>query len=234
MLKIVRNGEPTIRSHFEIYITESEIIYVRNSCKREDISPPFFLYIVYTDNRIPDSHLFFHFEEKGGGIYRFRKSREICLMSMALPKYEIAQIRTGQWLLWEGTAPPDIKNYEAIYSAIVSENPYVRSDFDIYLSGDILIYIKEPCMPSDTEASFFLHLYPDDEQNLPFWSRPYGFDNRDFRFSDRGRVFDDKCMAVVSLPSYSISKIVSGQYTPEAWLWKVEFPFHRVTNVPGT
>ena len=231
-LKVIKVGEPIIRSHFDVYITESEIIYFRKFCRWEDIAHSFFLHAVYAHNGIPDSYLFFDFREKGGVVYRFRQSGKICLMRMALPKYEVAQIRTGQWALWEGTASSDISNYEAIYSTIVSENPHVHSDFDIYLSGGVLIYTKEPCVPSDTEASFFLHLYPDDEQNLPFWSRLYGFDNHDFSFSDRGRVFDDKCMAVVSLPSYNISKIVSGQYTPEARLWEVEFPFHDVNNFP--
>ena len=109
--------------------------------------------------------------------------------------------------------------YEALasdYAALVSGEPAIRSDFDVYLSENTLTYVKEPCASSDTEAKFFLALYPVDGVDLPGPRQQHGFDNLDFRFSERGVVFGGKCMATVALPEYAITRISTGQYVPVA------------------
>ena len=105
--------------------------------------------------------------------------------------------------------------YEArvsAYEALVSGEPAIRSDFDVYLSENTLTYVKEPCARADTEAKFFLHLYPADANDLPIRRRQYGFDNLDFDFDRRGLIFDGKCMARIPLPEYAIARIGAGQY----------------------
>ena len=221
--KTIKDLEPIIRSDFDVYMTKDEIIYYKSPCRRLILKRPFFLAITpVAHNKVPPSLLFFDFWEKGGVVSG--RQMPSCLMSVRIPKYEIAQIRTGQWRRWEGAWPADVHDYETTYSAIVSEKPRVRSDFDIYLSGNVLIYTKESCTPSDTEAVFFLHVYPHDKRNLPSRRSQYGFDNLDFLFSEHGKLFDDKCIAAVRLPQYDISRIVSGQYTSEGPLWEVEIP----------
>ena len=117
--------------------------------------------------------------------------------------------------------------HRRIYDAVMSREPRVRSDFDIYLHDRILIFVKEPCLRSDIEATFFLHIEPVDNASLPSHRQEHLFDNLDFRFSDFGTVFDDKCIAFVPVPAYDISRIVSGQFTSEKRLWQVEIPFHN-------
>ena len=107
--------------------------------------------------------------------------------------------------------------YEALasdYAALVSGEPAIRSDFDVYLSENALTYVKEPCAPADTAAWFFLALYPVDGVDLPGPRQQHGFDNLDFRFGERGVVFGGKCLATVALPEYAISRISTGQYVP--------------------
>ena len=225
----MKGREPVIRSDFDVYITRDEIIYSKNLCDWKDTGDPFFLHITpVVHNDILPSLSFFSFREKGGMVVRRRKgyylSSGTCLISVPLPKYGVAQIRTGQWRRWEGAWPSDVNDYETTFSAIVSENPLVRSDFDIYLNGDALIYTKESCTPSDTEAAFFLHIHPSDKRSLRPWRRQYGFNNQDFFFADHGKLFDDKCIAVVPLPRYDISRIILGQYTSEGSLWEVGIP----------
>ena len=84
----------------------------------------------------------------------------------------------------------------------------------IYLGAGSLIYVKEPCACADTEAMFFLHLIPADEDDLPEERQQYGFDNLDFIFDQHGERFDGKCLATVPLPAYHISKIRIGQCVP--------------------
>ena len=116
------------------------------------------------------------------------------------------------------------------YEALVSGEPAVRSDFNIYLHEDTLIYFKEPCARADTEARFFLHLYPVEVNDLPDHRRGHGFDNLDFDFIRLGVIFDGRCLAKVPLLEYDIASISTGQYVPVAGgfnhPWKAEFLFN--------
>ncbi len=114
------------------------------------------------------------------------------------------------------------------YEAVLSGEPAVHVDFDIYINDNTLTYVKEPCAPADTEARFLLHLHPVDANDLPDRRRQYGFDNLDFDFDERGVIFDGKCMTRVPLPEYDITRIVTGQYVVRRVLggfkrfWEVE------------
>ncbi len=115
--------------------------------------------------------------------------------------------------------------------SLVSGEPIIRSDFDVYLSENRLAYVKEPCVPADTEAQFFLHLDPVEVNDLPEHRRQHGFDNLDFDFADHGTIFDGRCTAVRSLPEYDITRIRTGQYGRVAGgfkdLWEGEFSFNE-------
>ena len=93
--------------------------------------------------------------------------------------------------------------------------PVIRSDWDVYLVENSLIYVKkDPCSPQDAEPTFFLHLDPVDMNDLPDYRKQYGFDNLDFSFDERVAIFDGKCLAEIPLPEYAISEIRTGQYVP--------------------
>ena len=100
-----------------------------------------------------------------------------------------------------------------------------RSEFDVYVTEGKLYYLKEPCTAEDTPARFFLHIVPEDENDLPDARKQHGheFDNLDFDFAGRGVLFDGKCMASVDLPQYAIARIVTGQFDAGGRMWQVEF-----------
>ncbi len=114
------------------------------------------------------------------------------------------------------------------YEALVSGEPVIRADFDIYVGDNTVTYAKEPCDRADTEASFFLHLIPADVADLPEYSKQHGFDNRDFSFDGHGVILDGKCVVRIPLPEYDIIRIRTGQYVQVEGgfdnLWEVEFP----------
>ena len=126
--------------------------------------------------------------------------------------------------------------FESIYRSVASGDPVRREEFDVYVDGRTVYYLNEPCEranrldtletdPSfylrsdpineagtlETDLRFFLHVYPIDENDLPVHRRQYGFDNLDFIFIERGLLFDGKCLAIVHLPQYDISKINTGR-----------------------
>ena len=245
-------GEPAVRADFDIYISEDSLTYVKEPCVFADTQAMFFLALYPADaNDLPDrrkqhgfDNLDFSFPWRGT-ILDGR-----CTARIPLPQYDITRIFTGQLVrveggynhLWEAEfrldddGVPIVKeSLEAAlrsdYETLVSGEPVMRSDFDVYLSENKLTYVKEPCASTDTEAVFFLHLYPVDANDLPEHRRQYGFDNLDFGFESRGTIFDGRCIARIPLPEYDIARISTGQYIQVEGgfnhLWEAEFRLER-------
>lgn len=93
------------------------------------------------------------------------------------------------------------------------DNRILASNFDVYLDGRWLIYVKDVCSPEDTQKMFFLHVTPADDKDLPVDRVEAGFEN--FDFNQRGtRVGQQSCMVTKRLPDYAIAHIRTGQYDP--------------------
>ena len=216
-----------MRSKSDAYLHGNRLIYRNRSCIRQDESYTRFPVTVYSldaENGTPERDTL-DFEWRAN----FWKDNGICVTERRLPDKEIFGIRTGQVdrggnLLWENEHWFKEKRqwFDDYWSSATSGEPAVRADFDIYLSENTLTYVKEPCASSDTEAMFFLALYPVDANDLPDRRRPYGFDNPDFDFDKRGVIFDGRCMARIHLPEYAIARIGTGQYM------SVEGGFHNL------
>ena len=101
--------------------------------------------------------------------------------------------------------------------------------FQVYRrAGKRLVYVREDCVAADTAAAFFLHIIPADGADLPPERREYGFDNRDFRFADAGRLIGGRCTAGRQMPDYPIASIRTGQYVEgEGKLWEGEYRFEE-------
>ena len=110
--------------------------------------------------------------------------------------------------------------------------------FDVHIDENRVTYAKDPCVPADTEDTFFLHVVPADVDDLPEERKQYGFDNLDFRFESRGVMRDGACRASVDLPEYAFTRVRTGQYHPERdrswsdelpfWLWAENLPLQEV------
>ena len=123
---------------------------------------------------------------------------------------------------------------EDAYWSITTGEPIIHSYFDIYLIENELIYAKEPCAPADKEALFFLHIIPEDVNDLPDDRRQHGFDNLDFDYDRFSAPVGDKCMAQRPLPDYPVAHIRTGQFTPDdGQIWKAEFPVGAVKSGQG-
>ena len=234
----VISGEPLIRSGFDVYFSENKLTYVKEPCASADMEAKFFLALYPADaDDLPDHRRQYGFDNLdfyfyGRGLIFDGK----CIARISLPEYAIARITTGQYVpagvglnnLWEGemrlddgvapivNAKESKKPLEAAlrsdYETLVSGEPVMRPDFDVYLSENKLTYVKEPCVRADTEAKFFLALYPADANDLPGRRRQHGFDNLDFDFDERGVISDGKCVARIPLPDYAVTRIGTGQY----------------------
>lgn len=96
------------------------------------------------------------------------------------------------------------------HAAITSREPNILSEFNVYLSGHELSWIREPCRQFEVADPIFVHVIPRNISVLPENRRHEGFDNLSFQFRTTGVIFNGKCMATISLPSYQILTIFTG------------------------
>ncbi len=105
-------GQAVLRAHFDIYLNDNTLHYVRDTCSPADVQARFFLHIMPHDtNDLPQHRQQYGFDNLGFAFYehvvRFDGK---CLASVPLPDYSIARINTGQWIpgegkLWKGEFP---------------------------------------------------------------------------------------------------------------------------------
>ena len=112
-------------------------------------------------------------------------------------------------------------SYRSTHPSVVSTEHLAREDFDVYIDDDTLYYVKEPCQHEDTQATFVLHVFPEDLDDLPYYRREYGFDNLDFLFIEQGVMFDGKCMASTDLPQYDVAGFRTGSHDNDGQEWTV-------------
>ena len=130
------------------------------------------------------------------------------------------------------TSPPPLPSWRTDYESIASGEPAARSDFDIYLRENRVSYLKSPCGAADVQAPFFLHLVPENVEDLPAHRRQYGFDNLDFHYDELvALTFGGMCIAHRLLPNYPIASIQTGQYTPDdGQIWTAKLPVGTVED----
>ncbi len=106
------------------------------------------------------------------------------------------------------------------------DSPAIRSLFNIYLQGNRLTYVKNPCNSLDLEYRFFLHITPADAKNLTEVSAQFGFNVLDFNTGEENiaaAIHEDVCLVTRELPDYELKHIYTGQVV------RVESPDGEVT-----
>ena len=116
-----------------------------------------------------------------------------------------------------------------------SSPSWLKAVFDIHIGESTLTYLKSPCSAADVQARFFLHVVPEDPEDLPADRRRYGFDNLDFHYpANTALALGGRCIAERALPDYPIVRIRTGQFTPEGdRVWMAEFPVGAVDGEQG-
>ena len=225
-------GKPAARSLFDVYLTDGDLVYVKEACGQEDAERPFFLHIapVRADDlqgerrRRGFNAISVEFFSNGGALFDGK-----CSMRVPLPDYPVAAVRTGQRNaeggadLWSASFRLNSEPQRTAYRAALPSEPVARSAFNLYLLDDNLVYVREICGQTDTQPRFFLHIVPERVDDLPQDRREFGFDNLDFDFFLRGALFAGRCVATVPLPDYAIASIRTGQFGPQGELWSAEF-----------
>ena len=221
---------PLAREEFDVYLIDGTVYYLKEPCYGSNLAVRLSLHVFPEDlDDLPDDREQHGFDNLDSYFYdRGLLFDGKCLGSVDLPQYDIAGFRTGQvrvdggleWSIAHVVQGPKLISE---YPSIVSGEPIARSEFDLYIDEGKLYYVKELCDSEDVQAGVFLHIVPEDIDDLPDARGEYGFDNLDFRFDVRGVLFDGKCAASVGLPQYDIARITTGQFDGVNRIWEVEF-----------
>ena len=212
--------QPDIEADFNVYLHEDSLVYAKSPCSDNDRDARFFLHVDPEDlNDLPDERHGYNFDNLDFTLMEHGLVIDGgCVAVVDLPEYRISDIRTGQLdengeRVWEG-----MFNVPAARALNLSQEiqqsgiqPEIESDFNVYLHEDSLVYAKSPCSDNDRDARFFLHVDPEDLNDLPDERHGYNFDNLDFTLMEHGLDIDGECVAVVDLPEYRVSEIRTGQ-----------------------
>ena len=242
VLELIEDTQPIIRSRFDVYYADNQLIYTKEQCTEEDVAPRFFLHVIPADPAdlekpsfsFNNLDFFFTRSYSPNGLDDGR-----CVTIRPLPDYAIERISTGQFFhgeqpLWTGEASLVDRSGQAssyadprVLELIEDTEPVIRSRFDVYYADNQLIYTKEQCTEEDVAPRFFLHVIPVDPADL---EKP-SFNNRDFDFVPgvfRGGLDDGRCVTIRPLPDYAIERIRTGQFfSGEEPLWKGEAVLER-------
>ena len=233
-----RGVDPVVRSEFDVYLDGRRFTYFKSPCTVDDMEPHFFLHVYPVDvddlpkDRRSSGFDSFSFSVRLHGMVH----GEDCFTSFTLPDYDVAGFLTGQFTHGEGNLWEEGYSFAAAELPMLLESlrgrggdPTIKSYFNVYRHESRLIYIRESCVDSDTDAKFFLHIYPVDADDIPTERRESGFDNLGFVFETHGLMFDGMCVASIGLPDYDIKRIRTGQWEPEQQrdIWKEEFDVGR-------
>ena len=223
--QVTGGGRPAAQSNFDVYVKDGVLYYVKDNCSPEDTGARFFLHVFPAEqDSLPVHRREYGFDNRSfsfdwrGGFFDGK-----CITQEPLPDYPATRIRTGQWLtegreLWQASI-----NLDAL-ARLQGMEPVWNGFFELYRDGDKLVYYRDSCAAGDTQARFFLHIFPEDQDDLPDDSEEYRFDNFGFSFGEHGAHRGGKCLAEVPLPGYEIARIRTGQSAAgEGEIWAADF-----------
>ena len=221
-------GPPVAESGFDLYLQGRELRYHREPCARADLKERFFLYLHLPSSGAEPAPepLNRDFDFYDYGVIEDGR----CLALVHLPEGRYTKLDTGQyagpnrWLV-----SVDLRHQAALRSLIAGEwgEPDARAAFDVYLDGNELRYVREPCTAREVDDRFFLHFYGPPTELAPGSSadaaRSRAFENRDFAFFEYGAIVDGRCLVLVPAAVPDAFRISTGQFAPgERPAWRVD------------
>ena len=237
--KIIRSSlstKPIIHSpFFNIYLHENALVYINESCEDEQVG--FFFLHIYPEIMppyYPGERHNAEFINRDFRLYRSNIDRGMqCFSITFLPDIPIRNIYTGRkdgrWSTRFGFRIPDIA------PEVLASDPVAVSLFTIHLDGNMLVYMRDECTYAESDALFYLHVFPVDSDDLDGPNRQYGFENRDFSLWENGNRVGGRCVAVVALPDYPVASVATGQHDQTGGkLWGVNFPVTPVDIDPAS
>ena len=104
--------------------------------------------------------------------------------------------------------PAAVAAYEELYRQAVAGEPIIRADYNVYLDGRRLTFVRENCTPESRDAWFGVKLFPHDLEKLPAAARA----RRSYASYGNYRVrLGAVCLAVIQLPATAAGDLILQQ-----------------------
>ena len=122
----------------------------------------------------------------------------------------------------------DLTPLRTLHREAVKGEPLADALFDLYAADGYLFYAKEQCGPDDLARFFYLHILPEQADDLQETQRWRGFNNiidlePYLTYELRESLSDGKCAARTPLPDYPVAAFRTGQQTSEGRaLWSAQ------------
>ena len=99
--------------------------------------------------------------------------------------------------------------YNELYRQAVVGEPVGQSDYDVYLDGRLVTFVREDCRAGERAAAFGVKVYRADSEGPPGRIPDTGSYEL---LTNLGVRLDGRCLAVIRLPDYPVAYIRAGQY----------------------
>lgn len=245
-VRAARAAGAVATSAWDVYANPRQrlLVYVKNPCPAPPPVGYFFLHAIpFTPEKAPadGQRLGFVNLDRTPFSPLHRNGNE-CVFSVPLPDYPLATVRTGRYIIRRA------EGGEKLYTNLWSEEfrmPLARQVWNVFAGASRrgLDYVKEPCDSADTEARFFLHVFPSRSADLR--GRPAAgvlrrYANLDFAWGEKGEKTDGACRISVALPDFPIAFVRTGQFREGFFsskrLWNARIDFaevERLRPLPG-
>ena len=127
------------------------------------------------------------------------------------------QVYNNTILVVRASDPATVERYRQFYRVATAGPPLLRSEFDLYLDGATLSWVKAPCRLADVWGRFTVYVVPVDPAaaaGRPRWRPGPGREILPFRFADYGVHLDGACLIRHPLPPYAIQTLEARLITP--------------------
>ena len=106
--------------------------------------------------------------------------------------------------------PAAIAAYRDLHRQATAGQPIIQADYDVYVDGGRLTFIKENCAPEERAVRFAVKFFPADPETR---LSPFHKHGSHARFSNYPARLDDFCLAVIQLPAYAAAgDLIISQY----------------------
>ena len=150
-----------------------------------------------------------------------------CSTAVVVPKGSSSPVRVQRMAL-----------NAAVAFRVGGQRPAIKGEFDVYLLGRRLFYVKELCERADVETRFFLQLVPVGD-DFDEGRESLGFNNANFMLEEYGGgraswgEKESPCLAEVPLPKYEIATVSTGQFNAAGRVWGGEVPLDIERSADG-
>ena len=121
--------------------------------------------------------------------------------------------------------------YREQYQRVAAGEPVIRAEFDVYLQGQTLSLVKDPCEAGQLDWLVTLAAYPADLHELPDRHRRRGWVGPDRHPIVR---FDGKCLVQTTLPEFELLRlrVGGGRFDPAAGGGPTPWEAHYYPGAP--